>query len=271
MKKIIFTLLSVGLFFANADAQYCGNSGASVCDSVVLTLPGFSPSRDSLPPLVNGLDSPTILYFKNYDKVANGAITVSSLRIDTIDNLPSGVCWSSNLSNNTFANQQNGCIKLSGIACAPPGQYKLRIIITLNGALTVDAESQGLKYFLRVKNDGDADIAVDTLQGAFFAYGGGPTGCNTAINEPTSSITTLRVTPNPMNTKTQVNFFSVKSGVMTERMTNMLGSEVYRKQIDVKTGNNVSQINRNDLSPGIYFYSIGDGKTNITKRIVISE
>lgn len=273
MKKIFFTLLSVALLSTGAEAQYCGNSGPSICDSVVLTEPGFSPSRDSLAPLVNGVDTTTVIYFKNYDKVAGGAITVSSLRIDTIDNLPPGVCWASNLSDNTFGNQQNGCIKLTGIACAPPGQYKLRIIITVNNALTIDAATQNLKYFVRVKNQGDADTPVDTTQGAFMAYGGTATNCSgVGINESIqNTVNTLRVTPNPMTNKAQVTFFSVKNGLMTERLTNMLGSEVYRKQLEVKAGNNLSTIDRNDLSPGVYFYTLSDGKSSTTKRLVVSE
>lgn len=273
MKNIIITLFVLVLLGHVANAQYCGNSGPTICDSIVLPEPGFSPPRDELPPLINGKDTTTVIYFKNYDKVLNGVVTVNSLRIDSIENLPAGICWSTNIPNNTFGNQQNGCIKLTGIACAPPGQYKLRIIVSINGTLNnINVETQGLKYFVRVKNEGDADTPLDTLQGAFYGYGGSATNCSIAsIQEPMNSVNSLRITPNPLSTKAQVSFFSSKSGMMTERLTNLLGSEVYRRQVEVKAGNNVSSIDRDNLSPGVYFYSIGEGKNYTTKRLVISE
>ena len=272
MKNITFTLFILVLLGNFSNAQYCGNSGPAICDSILLTEPGFSPPRDELPPLINGKDTTTVIYFQNYDKVLNGAVTVTSLRIDSIENLPPGVCWSTNIPNNTFGNKQNGCIKLTGIACAPPGQYKLRIIVSVNNTLSyINAESQGLKYFVRLKNEGDADTPLDTLQSAFYGYGGTATNCVTSIQEQLNSVNAIRITPNPLNNKAQVSFFSSKSGVMTERLTNLLGSEVYRRQVEVKAGNNVSSLERNSLSPGVYFYSIGDGKNYTTKRLVISE
>ena len=58
---------------------------------------------------------------------------------------------------------------------------------------------------------------------------------------------------------------------MTERITNMIGSVVYSKDIEIKTGENRSVIDRNNLAAGVYFYSLSDGKNLITKRLVISE
>ena len=58
---------------------------------------------------------------------------------------------------------------------------------------------------------------------------------------------------------------------MTERMTNMIGSEVLRKSVEVRAGENTSTIEKNNLPVGVYFYSLSDGKTVVTKRVVISE
>lgn len=278
MKKVIFTLFSATMLFAGANAQYCGNSGSTVCTpSGTLTQPGLSPVSDSLPSVVNGTAPNTVIQFKNFDTFAFGGqtVTVNNLTVDTLRNLPSGLCWATNKANNTWANQEDGCIKISGTACDNPGQYKLKIIVTADIGVPIqtDADAAGLKYFVRLINSGDAEVAVDTNQTAAFAKPAGysaTAGCNSIFNNELS-VNTLNVVPNPFSSKAVVSFYSAKSGVMTERITNMLGSEVYSHKVDVKAGDNTSVIEKNNLPAGVYFYSIADGKNIATKRIIISE
>jgi len=279
MKKVIFTFLSAAMMFAGANAQYCGNSGTSVCTpSGNLTKPGLSPDSDSLPSLINGTAPNTVIQFKNFDTIAFGGstLTIQSLKVDTLDNLPTGLCWATNKANNTWNNQEDGCIKISGTVCSNPGQYKLRIIVTANVGvpITTNADATGLKYFVRVKNTGDADVAVDTTQSVPFNK---PTGysatasCGSGIMESNLFENTLRVVPNPFTSKANVSFYSTKSGLMTERMTNMLGSEVISNKIEIRLGENTSTLDGSNLAPGVYFYSISDGKSVAMKRVVISE
>ncbi len=281
MKKVIFTLFSFSMLYFGANAQYCGNSGPSVCTpSGTLTQPGLSPSSDSLPSVINGVDANTTIQFKNFNQFAFGGqtVTVQSLRIDTINNLPAGTCWATNVANNTYANQADGCIRVTGTVCADPGQYKLYIVVTadIGFPVTTNADAAGLKYFVRVKNQGDADVQVDTNQtvpfnklAGYSQYGVGGT-CNTGIKD-ISTVNALSVVPNPFNDKAVVSFYSTKGGVMTEKITNMIGSEVYSNTIEVKVGENSSVINKSTLPAGVYFYSLADGKNISTKRIVISE
>ena len=158
-------------------AQYCGNSGSGVCTpSGTAITTGFSPSSKLLPTLVNGQSSFTVLEFENFDSLTfiplSILVTVQALKFDSINNLPQGLCWATNQPNNTFANQQSGCIRIVGTTCADPGVYRLSIKVTATvvglGDFPVDGEDMGLRYFLRVKNSGDADIVLDTTQTAPF-------------------------------------------------------------------------------------------------------
>lgn len=278
MKKVIFTLFSATMLFVGANAQYCGGSGSSVCTpSGTLTEPGLSPNSDSLPSVVNGTTPNTVIQFKNFDKFTFGGaeVTVSSLTIDTLSNLPAGLCWATDQANNTWTNQQDGCIKINGQVCSDPGQYKLYIVVTADIGVPIqtNADAAGLKYFVRVINQGDAEVAVDTNQTLPFVKHPGYSAnqdCGIGIREITS-INSMSVVPNPFNGKALVTFQAEKAGVMTERITNMLGSEVYKGTMNVKVGNNTSTIDRNNLPAGVYFYSIVEGKNVSTKRIVITE
>ena len=281
MKKVIFTLIA-GAFMISANAQYCGGSGPSVCTpSGTLTEPGLSPNSMDLPSVVNGADANTTIQFKNFDQFNYSGvdITINSLRIDSIGNLPAGSCWKTNKTDNTFANQEDGCIQVNGLVCANPGQYKLRIFVTANTSIGVigpnlDAETVNLKYYVRVKNAGDADVAVDNNQAELFVkqpgYSANAVGCTVGIKE-VESINAVSVVPNPFTNKAVVSFNSDKATVMTERLTNMLGAVVYKNTVNVKVGENSSVLDATSLSAGVYFYSITDGKTTTTKRVVVSE
>jgi hypothetical protein len=284
MKKLIFTLISATLVYVNADAQACGNSGTGVCTpSGLLTEPGLSPLPSDLASVINGSSTPVDIQFKNFNTfVYQGInITINSLRIDSILNLPAGTCWATNKTNNTWSNQEDGCIKVSGTTCADPGQYKLRILVTANTSIgtigpNLDAETVNLKYFVRVKNNGDADVAVDTNQTAAFVkltgYSAASAGCTgVGINEVPANVSALNIVPNPMNSQAIVSFMAAKSGNATERITNMIGSEVYSNNIDVKAGENTTSINRNNLPAGIYFYTIVEGTNSTTKRFVVAD
>ena len=161
-------------------AQYCGSSSPTQCTpSGNVTEPGLSPMSDSLPPFVNGVLSTTVIQFKNFDTVYFGGnpYQIQSLRIDSIENLPQGLCWASDRVNNTYANSEDGCIKVNGTPCGPTGQYKMRIIAsaTIPPGITiqVDAASVGLHYYARLINSGDPIISVDTTSLVpFIPYGG---------------------------------------------------------------------------------------------------
>lgn len=195
MKKIIYTFIALSLFAGSIFAQPCGNSGPSICvASGGMTQPGLTPRTDSLPPVYNGITDTTYIQFKNYNTVFYQPfgifVTVQSLRIDSIENLPAGLCWATNKSNNTYANQESGCIRVVGTPCAQPGQYQLRIWVYVNVGITsllVDAATVGLHYFVRVGNYGDVVPPCDTLQTGtpLYTVGYSPTAnCSPVICTP---------------------------------------------------------------------------------------
>ncbi len=169
----------MNLFFA-VSAQYCGTSDSSICTATGMPAnPGFYPPTDSFPAFLNNFLTSATIQFRNFDTIlfGNEVLPVYSLKWDTIENLPPGLCWSTNKSNNTYARGETGCIHFSGLACGPTGQYKLSTLVTVDIGIPVETNGDpgGLKYFMRLQNAGDADIPVDTTQtdsAPFIPYGG---------------------------------------------------------------------------------------------------
>ncbi len=284
MKRLIFTLTLFVALAAKSFAQatdvndYAGGSGPGACNIPSLTAPGLAPLSDSLAPVIDGVPTSTVINFQNYDTVISGSITMDSLTIDSINNLPTGLTWKTSSATNTFGHKQNGCIIVTGTTNAAPGQYQLIIYVsaytTISPApnpLNTYASAVGLYYYVRVNaSAAGATVPIDTFPNQhtlpkFEPYTAFPTAI-TPVNEDIQSIS---VYPNPFSNQTIVNVTSGKTGTMIEKITSVLGSEVYRGQFEVVGGNNSHTINRNNLASGIYFYTVSDGNSSVTKRIVI--
>ncbi len=175
MKKILLLLLLV-VTSQFLFSQYCGNSGTAQCTpSGTFVTPGFYPVPSQLPAFVNGQVSTTVLEFKNFNVVnfQGNLYTINSLRIDSVGNLPAGLCWASNKANNTFANQEQGCVRINGTPNGPVGEYKLKILVTVDVgvSLQVDAAAAGVNYYVRLIDSCQTAPDTDTLQVPdFVAY-----------------------------------------------------------------------------------------------------
>ena len=281
MKKLIFTLSLFCMIAVQSNAQYCGGSGPSVCQPANLTKPGLAPVSDSLPPVIDDVPTATTIHFENFDTIRQGTLlTMDSLHIDTIGNLPSGLCWRTNKSDNTFNHEENGCIIVTGTTNAPAGQYQLRIIIDAYVGfplMNTNASVAGLYYYVRVNcSDSAAVQPIDTNGEAegtiakFIPYNT-QIHCNVGIKNVDDNIQSLTASPNPFNNQTLVKFTSIKAGSMTEKITNIIGSTLYSNTLDVAVGQNAHTINRNNLAAGVYFYTISDGTSTFTQKLVIAE
>jgi hypothetical protein len=94
---------------------------------------------------------------------------------------------------------------------------------------------------------------------------------NTVIKRSETPITLKSVTasPNPFSTKTTINFQSTKSQLIVFTLKNLLGKTVYSEQISASTGQNIINFEKNDISKGMYIYTLQTGSEVISKRLVI--
>ena len=280
MKKL-FTLVSLSitlLFGFQANAQYCGSSQVttSACG-----LPPQNPnfrgfgSLDSIPCIQKGVSTDLIIPFVNYDQfTAQGNhVNIKKLRIDTISNLPCGLCWSTNKATNEFLADEFGCFKIHGTTNDPAGEYKMHLILSVATVDTnsysivhINANAGGVYLYLRVQANGSACVSVDTSSLGLTAT------CITGINEvSTATVHSLSIQPNPMSAEAKVTFTSETNGDQQIRITNVVGSEVYNAAISAKMGINETTISRNNLPAGIYILSVGNASGMISRKFVIAE
>jgi hypothetical protein len=77
--------------------------------------------------------------------------------------------------------------------------------------------------------------------------------------------------PNPFNPCTEINYSLAKSGNITLKIYNLLGSEVATLVNGFnEAGKHSVKFNANDITSGIYFYTIkADGFTSTRKMILM--
>ena len=276
MKKLFTTLALIAGLSVGAYAQYCyGTPSPNGITPGTSVTPGLTPSSDSLPCAVVGQTVNDTIYFTNFSSF--GGQTVDSLRIDSLGNIPSGLCWNTSKGSNTFLGGEAGVIYVHGTCTAAPGQYTLGIFIQAwAGAIvtppyTNAATLASLYYYTRVICPSATSCpALDTTNGKttpYIAYGNGT--CPVGINEVQNNLTNVSVVPNPFNTTATVTFNSDVEGGFMVKMMNLLGEVVATKSVNVTHGTNTVDIERNNLSSGVYILSISNGNGSISKKVII--
>ena len=76
--------------------------------------------------------------------------------------------------------------------------------------------------------------------------------------------------PNPFNRTTEIKFSVSKKQEVDFQVHNMVGSQIIKKSVDAERGENTISLNADSLKPGIYFYSISDGKKSFTRKMIVS-
>jgi Secretion system C-terminal sorting domain len=83
------------------------------------------------------------------------------------------------------------------------------------------------------------------------------------------NIEQLTNSPNPVNNSTQIKFELAKAENVSLSITNLMGKKVYEKAIVGRRGDNSFMMNTEDLSSGIYLYSLSAGDKKLTKRMIV--
>ena len=79
----------------------------------------------------------------------------------------------------------------------------------------------------------------------------------------------LSAAPNPFTNSTKISFTSTTNATIIFTVKNVLGKTVFHKKIKTKRGKNSFAFYKNDLTSGMYIYSIRDTKKVISKRFVV--
>lgn len=252
-------------------------ASAQVCVPVdTFSEAGLFPIPDSLPCIDQGVAQNQTIYFRNFKDV--GPVTIESLTIDSLTNLPCGLSWAADRNPPFYEADSFGCIQVTGTTTDSAGQYKLGIWVTIViGGQPISGEAGDLasqfgagdfSYWVRVKAPNDACPAIDTLGTNDLTASG--LVCVSNVRELTN-VSSFEVSPNPFNATATVSFYGAEAAEYTATIYSMAGKEVRNFNIQVANGYNTLSIERGDLSSGVYFFTISDGARTATHKLVIAD
>ena len=275
---LLFLIFSLNM----AKGQFCGTTDLQPCiPPVPAQQAGFNPPSMFQPPFINGQLYNTVIGFLCPDTLQG--FSVQNFTLDSIMNLPFGVCWTTDKPNNRFTPGQYGCLLIKGTPCDSTGQYNLKIMaditvlvagiqITHRGAVLGGAGDTAplMPYYFRLINYGEPVSAVDTNQcreNIEFSPSGIASACNLngVSNMEESNIRTV-VSPDPLTDKAQLSVKGLSTG-FTFELYELTGRLIHQQQ---SGGVTELQIERNGLAPGIYIYHITVNSKHVaTGKLVV--
>ena len=177
---------------------------------------------------------------------------VDSVSLASVDGIPPGISFSCNTSNCSWLGGEQGCATISGIP-------------TTNGTYLINLLIKGCVSLFGIP-------ICDTAVFSNYLIQIGPVTTVGVISSQltNSSLKLKKAFPNPSNLSTNIQYETIKSENVSFEMTNLLGKSIINSNVISKTGLNSILVNTSDLSNGIYLYSISNGKTRSTKRLIVN-
>ena len=183
----------------------------------------------------------------------NANFELDSITILGVSGLPPGLTYACNPGTCQFLASSNGCLLLSGTPVTA-GVYPITVDIIARGKITnlgniSYGQPMSVTYYT---------ITIDTNSGVIEML-------------PKDKLSMSQNLPNPFKNKSVVYFNSPVNTKLDFKIYNILGKNIFSETISAKRGVNTYTINAENLSSGIYMYSINTGTANITRRMVISK
>jgi hypothetical protein len=284
MKKIKVLLMTVATVmtvqFANAQCT----PRPSVPDSA-----GLDPNWQELPCIKRNTAYSETIYIQNFGQVSS-SVSVEWLEVNELRNVPTGITGSfsypaGNPIRRLMANE-TGCLEISGTTSDPAGDYKIGIVVcvkinlfanplcgpadSLVGQLSALVPNlPNFDFYLRViEANGtcpDTNLTGTSQSGGVTTV---PTANAVGIQE-LKTVSSFNIYPNPITSNAVVSFVSSENGKYTAKMVDVMGKEVYTESVLINTGNNKFELNKGNLSAGVYLFTLSDGKSSLTRRVVI--
>ena len=187
---------------------------------------------------------------------------VSSFEIDSIKlvevlGLPEGMSLFYSESNTTFMGDAVGCVTLYGNTTPEMiGVHEITFII--NGWVSVPAIG-----VIALEDVGD----LEEITGYKFIVS--EDGTASVVSSENTGFQLNQNIPNPFSSNTEISFHSNKNEKINFLIVDLLGNTIVNRNIDAVFGNNKISLNSNELSSGLFFYSISNGVNTQTKRMLV--
>jgi hypothetical protein len=244
MKRTLLLLSFITIFSFAASAQ---------CTPAQVSNAGIYPdSATNFMPAYQGQAYNQVITVKVPSDTLQSGIPIPIDRIELVSivGLPQGLSYTCLPANCKFPGGQTNCAVITGTTNDPVGEYFLTVTVDPWIGIPGFSISNGLSTFSYYK------IVVN------------PANSLQSLNLNTFSVS--QNTPNPSDNACDIYYTLTSKADVEIRLMNAIGKEVQRIKTNGNTGTNKYQLNTENLAQGIYFYSLFNGQTTVTKRLVVN-
>jgi hypothetical protein len=245
----IITLLTCFIFTSLFVSAQC-----TIDTSITHNVDGIYPDTiTNLPHSHVAVAYSTDIQFKIAPSTLYSGITVAidSIKIITVTGLPPGFTYLCTPSNCVFPGGTSACVLLQGPAPtgAMIGSYPIEVIVKgyarpLGFAVVVDSTITGYKIVI------DSTTGISDVDRLTFSVG--------------------QNTPNPAKEYTNIGVNILHNADVTVTVSNVIGKKVLEHSYNLQRGKNTISLDVHNLMPGIYLYTISEGRNTITRRMIVS-
>ncbi len=184
------------------------------------------------------------------------------LDADAISNLPEGMSYTCNPGSCSFAAGDAGCVVIYGKAtnASDVGAHDL----VISGKLYSPFTPTGAP--LQFPNP---DLAPGSY--TLYVQEQGSPNCSiwVDVNEPVSQIESFRNLPNPFNGTTTLEIITKEAGAYNFTLYSLLGEPLQTRTLQLTEGLNQWTFDAGQLPDGMYIYTLSDGHTQVSGRMVL--
>ncbi len=244
MKKTLLLLSFIAISSIAAFAQ---------CTPATVGNPGIYPdSATNFLPAYQGQAYNQIITVKvPADTLQSGIpIPIAYIKVTSIVGLPQGLSYSCLPANCEFPGGATNCAVITGTTNDPVGVYTLTVTVEPfigTAPFVISNGPTSFSYYQIVVNPANA---IQSLNPNTFSVG--------------------QNIPNPSNTACDIYYTLTSKADVEIRLMNAIGKEVQKIRTNGNPGTNKVELNTANLPQGIYFYSLFNGQTTVTKRLSVN-
>ena len=180
-------------------------------------------------------------------KLSELEVILYKIEIDTVMNLPPGINYQANATE--FFPDSVYCILLSGTPTDTAGAYYLSISVIpyvkiLDIVYALDVQTDDSTVYIRI----ESASSVSDLTHEDFSL--------------------IKSYPNPFITTTQIGFHTISIEEVELVIYNLIGRQVYNERILANPGINYFSFTGENISSGIYLYTVKRGRKVLTEKLV---
>jgi len=185
-------------------------------------------------------------------------LEIDSIKLVEVLGLPEGMSLFYSEPNATFMGDAVGCVTLHGNTTAEMiGVHE--IIFKINGWVSLPLPIG----VVALEDVGD----LEEITGYKFIVS--EDGTASVVSSENTGFQLNQNIPNPFSSNTEISFHSNKNEKINFLIVDLLGNTIVNRNIDAVFGINKISLNSNELSSGLFFYSISNGVNTQTKRMLV--